>query len=134
MICGNNLKQLGWGLHNYHAAVQQLPMHGPANDENESVKTAAAERNDGQRIPRVWSFLIFVGLLDRFLTTIVVEQVQQPRCSERATATVHEPAFGDPRPIRRSLPPWLTGEISTLRLSERNPGVRFWPALGRNTN
>ncbi len=28
MSCGNNFKQLGLGIHNYHAAYNQLPIHG----------------------------------------------------------------------------------------------------------
>jgi len=123
MSCGNNLKQLGLGLHNYHAAYNQLPMHGtgPTNETNR--QTAAAERNDGSGFTRL-ELSYLVGLLAFFEQQSLWEQVSNPMLESDGDRW---PAFG-PRPIVLAYPPWLT-EIPTLRCPS-DPGVGL-PALGR---
>ncbi len=53
MNCGNNAKQIGLGFHNYHAAYNQLPMHGTgATNENTNDDVLGTNRN-GQGFTRL---------------------------------------------------------------------------------
>ena len=49
MSCSNNFKQIGLGVHNYHSAYKQMPIHGvgPTNENNNSAAFGVADANDG---------------------------------------------------------------------------------------
>ncbi|MEM6363865.1 MAG: DUF1559 domain-containing protein [Planctomycetota bacterium] len=123
MSCGNNIKQIGIGLHNYHTAFGQLPIHG-TGPTNENDNTAgAAWASDGTGFTRLeLSFL--VGLLPYVEQQSIWEQVRNPLIE---TDGDRWPAFG-PRPFQGNYPPWAT-EIPTFRCPS-DPGVGL-PALGR---
>ncbi|MCM2372574.1 DUF1559 domain-containing protein [Aporhodopirellula aestuarii] len=123
MSCGNNLKQLGLALHNYHAAFGKLPMHGTGPTNETSRSTTAAEKNDGTGFTRL-ELSYLVGLLPYFEQQALWEQVSNPMVESDGDRW---PAFG-PRPLVLKYPPWLT-EIPTLRCPS-DPGVGL-PALGR---
>jgi prepilin-type N-terminal cleavage/methylation domain-containing protein/prepilin-type processing-associated H-X9-DG protein len=39
LSCWNHLRQLGLGIHNYHSAFEQLPMHGTGSAENDGRRS-----------------------------------------------------------------------------------------------
>lgn len=123
MSCGNNIKQLGLALHNYHAAYGRLPIHGTGPTNETSRETAAAEKNDGTGFTRL-ELSYLVGMLPFFEQQALWEQISNPMME---TDGDRWPAFG-PRPLVLAYPPWLT-EIPALRCPS-DPGVGL-PALGR---
>ena len=123
MSCGNNLKQIGLGLHNYHDNFRQLPVHGvgPTNEINNSA--AAAWATDGTGFTRLeLSFL--VGILPHVEQQALWEQMASPMIEPSGERW---PAFG-PRPFQIRYPPWAT-DITTFRCPS-DPGIGL-PALGR---
>jgi prepilin-type processing-associated H-X9-DG protein len=127
MSCGNNVKQIGLGLHNYHSAYKQLPVHGvgPTNETTRSIGTSRnqADANDGTGFTRLeLSYLI--GLLPFVEQQAIWEQVSNPMVESDGDIW---PAFG-PRPWNANYPPWTT-EIPTFRCPS-DPGFGL-PALGR---
>lgn len=131
MSCGNNFKQIGLGIHNYHAAYNLIPKHGtgtPNLGGTPEGNTVANAPGASGRLEVSW----LVGLTPFIEQQALWEQISSPYKDPVSGAVF--PSMG-PNP-RRSLghhattryEPWLT-EISTLRCPS-DPGVGL-PAQGR---
>ncbi len=122
MSCGNNAKQIGLGLHNYHAAFNSLPIHGTGPTNESTNRASDSERTNGLGFTRrELSYL--VGLLPYVEQQPLWETVSSPLVS----GTRSFPAFG-PRPSVLTYTPWMT-DVSTFRCpSDPNFGL---PASGR---
>lgn len=126
MSCSNNVKQIGLGLHNYHAAFGQLPIQG-TGPTNENVRTTgAAEASNGTGFTRL-ELSYLVGLLPFVEQQSLWDQISNPMVEDDGDRW---PAFG-PRPSFNSegYPPWIT-EVATFRCPS-DPGVGL-PAHGRS--
>ena len=118
MSCSNNMKQIGLGLHNYHAAYNALPRH-------------CGGTPGGAMTSNVFELNWLVGLTPFVEQQAIWEQISNPF---RASSGMIFPPMG-PGP-RRTLgdnathryDPWLT-EIPTFRCPS-DPGVGL-PAQGR---
>jgi prepilin-type N-terminal cleavage/methylation domain-containing protein/prepilin-type processing-associated H-X9-DG protein len=124
MSCSNNMKQIGLGLHNYHSAYKQLPVHGvgPTNENTNTVGAARGNTSGGGFTRLELSYLI--GLLPFVEQQAIWEKVSQPHTDENGAAW---PAFG-PRPFQPLYEPWVT-DIPTYRCPS-DPGFGL-PAFGR---
>ncbi len=132
MSCGNNFKQIGLGLHNYHAAYKKLPYQsqGTYNENANAGGTApvgggANPSNNRRRL----SFL--VGVLPFVEQQALWEAISAPN-KFRANGTQLPgnqvwTAMG-PAPWTTNYGPWVT-DISTFRCPS-DPGVGL-PSLGR---
>lgn len=128
MSCSNNFKQIGLGIHNYHAAYDQLPIHGAGRDPDVR-KIWYESTNAGNN----WRLSMLVGLTPFVEQQALWEQISNPLL-ERTTGSLGEPGstvpwvpFG-PTPQQLEYPPWAT-EIPGFRCPS-DPGVGL-PALGR---
>lgn len=123
LSCGNNVKQLGIAIHNYHTSHDQMPIHGtgPTNEHiNLEVPSIA---DDGTGYTRLeLSFL--VGLLPFIEQPGLWEQISNPLVEEDGQSW---PAFG-PRPNLGDYPAWAM-DIPTYRCPS-DPGFGL-PSLGR---
>ena len=132
MSCSNNFKQIGLGIHNYHAAFKQLPTHGTGT----TVRT-----NGGNNDPitgnngRGLSFL--VGITPFIEQQALWEEISNPFQPTEGTNLNPPDAFPamGPNPHKglgshalHQYDPWLT-EIPTFRCPS-DPGVGL-PAHGR---
>ncbi|MCM2374848.1 DUF1559 domain-containing protein [Aporhodopirellula aestuarii] len=118
MSCGNNLKQLGLAVHNYHSAYNKLPMHGGGT----WVDGAAIGSNQSNRM----DLSIWVGLTPFFEQQALWEQIVNPSVNSSGTPSLW-PAMG-PETTASNYKPWTT-EIPTLRCPS-DPGTGL-PAMGR---
>ncbi len=132
MSCSNNFKQIGLGIHNYHAAYKQLPTHGtgthnPLNGGNNDPVIG----NNGMNL----SFL--VGISPFVEQQALWEQISNPFQPTTGTALNPPDAFPPmgPNPHKglgshalHQYDPWLT-EVPTFRCPS-DPGVGL-PAHGR---
>lgn len=121
--CGNNVKQLGLALHNYHATYQQLPIHGVGPTNENTNDTRLADKRDGTAFTRL-ELSYLVGLLPYIEQQPLWDQLSRPLVESDGDRW---PAFG-PRPWNGNYPPWAT-EIPGFRCPS-DPGVGM-PALGR---
>jgi prepilin-type N-terminal cleavage/methylation domain-containing protein/prepilin-type processing-associated H-X9-DG protein len=124
MSCGNNIKQIGLAIQNYHSANKHLPIQGTGtwNDSEVSASALHDDHNSG-------ALSLLVGLTPFFEQQAIWEQISKPN-EERldgGTQSPPWPAMG-PRPNQRQYVPWNT-EIPTLRCPS-DPGVGL-PAFGR---
>ncbi len=123
MSCGNNVKQIGIGIHNYHSAFRQMPIHG-TGPTNEFLNTATmADNNDGTGFTRL-ELSYLVGLVPFVEQAALWEQISNPMVEDDGDRW---PAFG-PRATQGEYPPWAT-EIPTYRCPS-DPGFGL-PSLGR---
>ncbi|GAA4451252.1 DUF1559 domain-containing protein [Novipirellula rosea] len=132
MSCSNNVKQLGLGLHNYHSAYNQMPIHGVGTDDgNDNNQNWWTEYNTHNH----WRLSALVGMTPFVEQQALWEKISNPS-SERTdknngaaigTTTNPWPAMG-PTPQDIQYTPWAT-ELPTLRCPS-DPGTGL-PALGR---
>lgn len=128
MSCSNNLKQIGLGIHNYHATYNQLPKHGSGTyhltgpSHGEGSPTSGGGHNKSEL-----SFL--VSLTPFIEQQSIWEKISNPS-RERVGGT---PMTGSWSPMgpglgQREYVPWST-EFPTFRCPS-DPGVGL-PAYGR---
>ena len=127
MSCSNDVKQLGIGFHNYHAAFKQMPIQGfgPTNEFNNSAGGAFGDDapGGGGGYTRIeLSFL--VGLLPFVEQQGLWEDISHPLVDSQNRTW---PAFG-PRAAQPLYPPWIT-EVPTYRCPS-DPGYGV-PSMGR---
>jgi len=131
MSCSNNFKQIGLGMHNYHAAYNLLPKHGTGtpyiagDGEGATPATSAASSNRLE--------LSFLVALTPFIEQQAIwEQISSPFVDPVTTARFPSMGPGSRRSIAQHTTaryaPWLT-ELSTLRCPS-DPGLGL-PAQGR---
>lgn len=133
MSCSNNFKQIGLGLHNYHAAYHQLPVHG-GGTHRMSTTVAHASEGFNMRGNNMHDLSCLVGLTPFIEQQALWEQISNPQ-DLNGDSTVDVQAMGPA--ATRSLTnhdssgryePWLTN-IPTYRCPS-DPGVGL-PAQGR---
>lgn len=134
MSCSNNFKQIGIGIHNYHAAYKQLPKHGTGTN-TEPHNTGATQHWRNTNVCNRERLSMLVPILPFVEQQALWEQIFHPNGSRSdgnlmaaiGTPTNPWPPMG-PTPDRIQYIPWFT-EIPTFRCPS-DPGVGL-PALGR---
>lgn len=140
MSCGNNIKQIGLGLHNYHAAYNQLPEHRGGT----SFGRIGGTWRDPREQANMKRLSILVGLTPFVEQQALWEEISNPNTLNlAAVGTPRNPPWppmgptptdennvGGPGVNTRNTAyrPWMT-EISTFRCPS-DPGVGL-PAMGR---
>lgn len=141
MSCSNNFRQMGIGVHNYHAAYRQLPNtgQGTTNPDTSSSPSATGLAQNRADIPRATNNLELswlVGLLPFVEQQAIWEQIKNPLDSDGDFNTVDDifqPMGPSPRRrladhLDQPYNPWIT-EVSSFRCPS-DPGVGL-PAFGR---
>lgn len=132
MSCSNNFRQIGIGVHNYHAAYKRTPKHGSGTYEDD-VSSAANNSRDAPGSDR-HDLSMLVGILPFVEQQALWDTISNPLDPDGAGPQIPFQAFG-PWPNRtladhavQLYQPWLT-DIPTFRCPS-DPGVGL-PAHGR---
>jgi len=133
MSCGNNMKQIGLGLHNYHAAYNKLPtsMGGTFQinaNAGGTTPVGAGSANPSNNRRRL-SFL--VGLTPFVEQQALWEQISSPNSFNANGTQLPAGQFWSamgPAPWTVAYRAWMT-DVSTYRCPS-DPGVGL-PSLGR---
>ncbi len=110
MSCSNNFKQIGLGIHNYHAAYNQLPMHC------------------GGTRSSLWERSILVGLTPFVEQQALWEQISNPLQPGNYPAMGAQPRMSVGAHSPNPYTPWLT-EVPGFRCPS-DPGTGL-PGQGR---
>ncbi len=121
MSCGNNLKQVGLGIHNYHAAYGQLPIHGAGTHPATGINA-----HDSSATSSNMRLSMLVGITPFVEQQALWEQISNPLDVDK-NGTVDYQAFG-PTPENIAYTPWVN-EVTTFRCPS-DPGIGL-PSLGR---
>ncbi|WP_339886577.1 MULTISPECIES: DUF1559 domain-containing protein [Rhodopirellula] len=122
MSCGNNVKQIGLALHNYHSAYNQLPVQRGGTDGGGYLGGHYASSNIDNRLQL--SFL--VGLMPFIEQTALWEHISNGDPTLPVAPNFYPPM--GPTPNRATFVPWVT-EIPAFRCPS-DPGTGL-PANGR---
>jgi prepilin-type N-terminal cleavage/methylation domain-containing protein/prepilin-type processing-associated H-X9-DG protein len=139
MSCSNNFKQLGLAIHNYHAAYNEMPMHGGGTNQPATIEGGLPSSQSNRLC-----LSVLVGLTPFFEQQALWEQISNPNTqiagSPGAVRTPPWPAMGPtptdednqigaaPNIRNTAYVPWMT-EIAALRCPS-DPGTGL-PAMGR---
>ncbi len=104
MSCGNNVKQLGLGLHNYHAAYNKLPMQGDGTSD--TTAGPIGKKYDADTNTNARRLSILVALTPFVEQQAIWEQISTGAGGFRPMG--NSPTYGGP------FDPWET-EIATFR-------------------
>ena len=120
--CSNNFKQIGLGIHNYHSANGQMPIHGfgPTNETTNDV--GLSQSNSGNGFTRV-ELSYLVGILPFIEQQAMWEEISNPLTEDDGDVW---PAMG-PRATQGNYPAWAT-DIATYRCPS-DPGR--WRSITR---
>jgi prepilin-type N-terminal cleavage/methylation domain-containing protein/prepilin-type processing-associated H-X9-DG protein len=124
MSCSNNFKQIGLGIHNYHAAYNQSPTHGAGTRPG----TPAAWFNTSNEANRM-RLSMLVSITPFIEQQAIWEKISNPS-RERTDGTLQTPPWPPmgPTPEVIQYIPWTT-DIPTYRCPS-DPGFGL-PSLGR---
>ncbi|MFG0263958.1 MAG: DUF1559 domain-containing protein [Rhodopirellula sp. JB055] len=131
MSCGNNVKQIGLAIHNYHSAFNQQPIQGTGTNANSSTGWGAGGGNinsGGGYSSRRLSYL--VGLTPFIEQQALWEMISNPSLKNTTNTAMSGPwnAMGPNPWVQDGYVPWAS-EIPTFRCPS-DPGTGA-PAQGR---